>query len=86
MTFPCHDTLLGEFIKFDPVTLVPYETKLIDFTLMNPSQIEWYNHYSGLILTNVMPRLHMIDDADTIKWILARTKPVNPWIGSKNEL
>ena len=46
----------GDFIKFEPVTLVPFEPKLIDFSLMNIRQIEWYNEYNALIREKVGPR------------------------------
>ena len=32
------DGTYGEFIGFEPVTLVPFEPKLIDFSLMSPGQ------------------------------------------------
>ena len=68
------------------MTLVPYEPKLIDFTLMNPSQIEWFNEYNQKIVDKVVSRLKEVEDADTIKWITERTKRVDPWITSKQEL
>ena len=47
----------GKFIKFEPVTLVPFEQKLINFTMMTPEQIEWYNNYNQLTLREVGARL-----------------------------
>ena len=78
--------ILGEFIRFVPVTLVPFEPNMIDFTMLNPSQINWYNEYNQLIRKNIVPRLQETEDEKTIKWILSRTKPVNPYIGFKKEL
>ena len=43
----------GKFIKFEPVTLVPFEPKLIKFELMSPEQIEWYNNYNKVITEQV---------------------------------
>ena len=77
---------LGEFIGFDSITLVPYEQKLIDFTLMNPSQIEWLNRYNQKVLDQVTPRLNELEEFVAMKWIEERTKYVDPWISSKREL
>ena len=84
-----HDVFLnisGKFIEFQTVTLVPYETKLIDFTLMTPAQINWFNNYNQLIVDNVIPRLKNTEDNATIDWIRNRTMHINPWIGSKLDL
>ena len=38
-----------QFLGFEPVALIPFEPKLIDFTLLNQGQIEWLNNYNKLI-------------------------------------
>ena len=50
------DDTYGDFIKFEAVTLVPFEPKLINFTLLRPEQIDWYNEYNSLIREKVGPR------------------------------
>ena len=50
------DTEYGNFIKFEPVTLVPFEPKLINFSLLTPEQIEWLNEYNAIIREKVGPR------------------------------
>ena len=40
------DNGYGDFIKFEPVTLVPFELKLINFSMLSPEQIDWYNEYN----------------------------------------
>jgi hypothetical protein len=35
------------------VTLVPFEPKLIDFGMMSPPQIEWFNSYNRKIREKV---------------------------------
>jgi hypothetical protein len=42
---------------FEPVTLVPFELKLIDFGLMSPAQIEWFNDYNKQIKDRIVPIL-----------------------------
>ena len=46
----------GKFVKFEPVTLVPFEPKLINFEMMSPEQIEWYNNYNKLTIEKVGSR------------------------------
>lgn len=48
---------LGEFLRFEPVTLVPFEPKLIDYGLMSPAQIQWLNSYNELIREKICPLL-----------------------------
>ena len=38
-----------QFLGFEPVALIPFEPKLIDFTLLNKEQIDWLNGYNRLI-------------------------------------
>ncbi len=45
-----HPTHTGGFLTLDPVTLVPFEPKLIDFGMMTDAQIQWYNEYNARIL------------------------------------
>ena len=50
------DDTYGDFIRFEAVTLVPFEPKLINFSLLRPEQIDWYNEYNSLIREKVGPR------------------------------
>ena len=38
-----------KFLGFEPVALIPFEPKLIDYTLLSQGQIEWLNNYNKLI-------------------------------------
>ena len=46
----------GDFIKFEPVTLVPFEPKLINFSMLSSEQIDWLNDYNKMIRDTVGPR------------------------------
>ena len=69
------DTTYGEFVRFEPVTLVPFEPKLIDFELMSTKQIENYNTYNEKIINQVLP---LVQDERTRQWIESRTQYVSP--------
>ena len=38
----------GNFLAFEPVTLVPFEPHLIDYNLLSEDQIKWLNDYNRL--------------------------------------
>ena len=69
--------LLGEFVKFQPITLVPFEPKLIDPKLMTVRQLEWLNMYNQEILGKVLPKI-TVNDERTLAWIRARTRYFSP--------
>ena len=47
----------GTFLGFEPVCLVPFEPKLIDYDLMNEEQAMWLNKYNKMIRDKVGPEL-----------------------------
>ena len=69
-------------MKFEPVTLVPFEPKLIDFSLMTVKQIEWFNTYNELIVNKVRTQIDS-NDLRTLIWIDERTKFVSPALSNE---
>ena len=69
-------------MAFEPVTLVPFEPKLIDFSLMNVKQIEWLNTYNELIVNKVRSRID-VNDVRTLQWIDQRTKFISPSVSNE---
>ena len=47
----------GSFLGFEPICLVPFEPKLMDFSLMSDAQIDWLNNYNRMIREKVGPVL-----------------------------
>ena len=47
----------GPFLGFEPVCLVPFEPKMIDFDQFNEAQINWFNNYNRLVREKVGPEL-----------------------------
>ena len=41
------------FLGFEPVTLVPFEPHLIDFSLLSEQQVNWLNYYNRLVRDKV---------------------------------
>ena len=63
----------GDFIKFEPVTLVPFEPKLIKFSLLSDEQRAWIINYNNIILEKVGPRLLEQGRVRGYQWLVART-------------
>ena len=53
----------GSFLGFEPICLVPFETKLINYDLLSDSQLDWLNNYNRLIREKVGPVLEAQDKA-----------------------
>ena len=43
----------GDFLGFEPVCLVPFEPKLIDYTMLNNEQVDWLNRYNRMVRERV---------------------------------
>lgn len=86
-----HNALYGEFVRFEAVTLVPFEPKLIDFSRMTVKQLEWYNKYNEEINEKVASILKESGSKRAYEWVMARTQYVSPSVSNeiqkwKNEL
>ncbi len=55
---------------------MPFEPSLIDFSLMNREQVQWYNEYNARILEQVVPHFEDLGDNLTLDWIYSKTGQV----------
>lgn len=62
-----------EYMTFEMLSLVPFDPNLIDYTLLSPAQIDYYNKYNDRIRTEIGPYL----TERGRKWMEARTMKVN---------
>ncbi|MCX7343127.1 MAG: aminopeptidase P family protein, partial [Proteobacteria bacterium] len=53
------------FLEFVPLTMVPYEAKLIDWSMLNAAELAWLQQYYQMIQEHVAPLL----DADEKIWL-----------------
>ncbi len=59
----------GEFLKFETLTLCPYERELIDTSLLTGEQLKWINEYHKRVYTLLSPRL----DNEEKDWLRKKT-------------
>ncbi|XP_070188536.1 xaa-Pro aminopeptidase 1-like isoform X2 [Littorina saxatilis] len=59
-----------QFLRFKPITLVPFEPNLIDYSLLSKRQIEWLSDYHKLTQETIKPLLTTTLAKD---WLKART-------------
>ncbi|PXW16902.1 aminopeptidase P family protein [Paraburkholderia caballeronis] len=69
---PAGKTELGDFLKFETLTLCPIDTRCIDLALLRADEREWLNAYHDTVRRRVSP--HVSGDAKA--WLDARTQPV----------
>ena len=69
---PDQTTELGEFLKFETLTLCPIDTRLIERSLMRVDELAWLNDYHDEVRRRVAPLV----SGDTRRWLEARTAPI----------
>lgn len=61
----------GKFLKFEPLTLCPIDTRPIDFTMLNKSEINWLNAYHEEVRNRLLP---LLDKGEDRRWLIEHTK------------
>lgn len=62
----------GNFLRFETVTLFPFDTNLVDTSMMTDAQIKWLNDYHKHVYDTLSPHL----SADAAQWLARKTEPV----------
>lgn len=65
-------TEFGEFLKFETLTLFPYERQLIDVNLLSRKDIEWINDYQQRVYNTLAPHLN----PDEQSWLKNKCKTI----------
>lgn len=63
----------AELYAFETLTLCPIDTRCIDSSLLNETEIQWLNHYHQ----QVYERLHPHVSGNALTWLEQRTQPLN---------
>lgn len=62
----------NQMLKFTPLTLVPFDKRLINKELLNNSEINWLNNYHKIVFENLSP----LCDDQLNNWLSNATKPI----------
>ena len=66
-------TTEDEWLTWETLTLCPYDTKLIDFSLLTEQERQWLNDYHAEVYRRISPLL----DNEDAKWLRTKCKPID---------
>ncbi len=72
VTVEASNTEFGRFLKFDTMTLFPFDLRLLETSIMTDQEIEWLNAYHSEVRRRLTPLL----TAEEAKWLEEKTVPV----------
>ena len=61
-------------LEFEALTLVPFDTRLLDRSLLSPAEQDWVDAYHRRVWENCAPLLEAPERA----WLEQATRPLNP--------
>ncbi|VDN22098.1 unnamed protein product [Dibothriocephalus latus] len=73
------------YLAFEPITLVPFQRKLIAVERLTSAEIEWLDAYHGLVRRELIARIAQDAGGDghlsparqrTRDWLLRQTEPI----------
>ncbi|MGN0212831.1 MAG: aminopeptidase P family protein [Muribaculaceae bacterium] len=71
LTVPgAHSEEFGDFLRFETLTLFPYDAKLIDLSMLSDKEIAQVNAYHKMVRERLTPYLN----ADEAAWLAEKTK------------
>lgn len=65
-----------EFLRFEPLTLVPIQREFIEESLINNEEKTWLNYYHKRCLDEMGNKLLESNKIDVYKWLVEQTKPL----------
>ncbi len=63
----------GDFLEFETLTLFPYDTRLIDTTMLTPEEIKQVNDYHAMVLERLTPYLN----EEEVAWLSSKCNLLN---------
>lgn len=72
LTVPAFSTEFGRFLKFETLTLFPFDRNLFELTMMTPEEIRWVNEYHATVYARLAPLL----STEEQEWLHERTLPL----------
>lgn len=72
LTTDAFTTDFGHFLKFETLTLCPFDITLFDTAIMTDDEIEWVNRYHAKVCERLLPHLNAAEQ----EWLIAKTSPL----------
>ena len=63
---------MGEFYKFESLTLFPYDTTLMDMDMLSREEVKQINDYHAMVCERLRPLLN----ADEVQWLEQKCKSI----------
>lgn len=73
VTVPAMTTEFGNFYKFDTMTLFPFDTTLMETSIMTDEEIAWINAYHAEVRSRLTPLLA----PEEAEWLRKKTEPIS---------
>lgn len=73
LTVPAFETEFGRFYRFETMTLFPFDTTLLETSIMTEEEIAWLNGYHAEVFRRLSP---MLNEKET-EWLRNKTLPVS---------
>lgn len=70
LTVPSMTTEFGRFLKFEVLTLFPFDLRLFDTDIMTDDEINWVNSYHAKVRERLLPFLN----AEEQNWLIQKTE------------
>ncbi len=72
LTVPAMTTEFGQFLKFETLTLFPFDRSLFELSIMTPDEIKWVDDYHAEVRRRLCPYLN----EEEREWLEAKTEPL----------
>ncbi|CBV41014.1 aminopeptidase P family protein [Halomonas elongata] len=69
---PAAESEFGDFLRFETLTLCPIDTRCIEPSLLDASEIDWLDAYHAEVRERLAPKL----EGDALAWLEKRTQPL----------
>ena len=74
LTVKAMDTEFGHFLRFETLTLCPFDLALFDTSIMTDEEIAWLNDYHTRVRDTLTP---LLANDEERQWLAAATAPLN---------
>lgn len=72
VTEPWKETEFGKFLKFEVMTLFPFDRNLFEVEIMSDAELDWLNGYHAMVYDRLSPLLN----PEEVEWLREKTLPL----------